>query len=72
MPAPPAVTCSGLTFAWPDGTAVFEDFSMVVSPVRPGLTTIEKSSKTVVPSGQVNVRPEQVTAGGAGMRGSLR
>jgi hypothetical protein len=42
-----------------------------ISPVRPGLTTMEKSSKTAVPSGQAKVSPEQVTAGGAGMRGSL-
>jgi len=29
MPTPsPAVVCSGLTFAWPDGTAVFTDFSL--------------------------------------------
>src|SRR3974390_3144191 len=25
---PPAVVCSGLTFAWPDGTPVFTDFSL--------------------------------------------
>jgi len=45
MPAPPAVTCSGLTFAWPDGTAVFEDFSMVVSPGRTGLIGVNGSGK---------------------------
>jgi len=48
MPAPPAVTCSGLTFAWPDGTAVFEDFSMVVSPGRTGLIGLNGSGKSTL------------------------
>src|SRR5689334_22707891 len=48
MPAPPVVTCSGLTFAWPDGTAVFEDFSMVVSPGRTGLIGVNGSGKSTL------------------------
>jgi ATPase subunit of ABC transporter with duplicated ATPase domains len=48
MPAPPAVTCSGLTFAWPDGTAVFEDFSIVVSPGRTGLIGVNGSGKSTL------------------------
>src|SRR5262252_6492904 len=48
MPAPPAVTCSGLHFAWPDGTAVFEDFSMVVSPARTGLIGVNGSGKSTL------------------------
>src|SRR5215813_2041680 len=49
MPAPaPAVTCSGLTFAWPDGTAVFKDFSMVVSPGRTGLIGVNGSGKSTL------------------------
>ena len=49
MPAPtPAVTCSGLTFAWPDGTAVFDDFSMAVSPGRTGLIGANGSGKSTL------------------------
>jgi ATPase subunit of ABC transporter with duplicated ATPase domains len=49
MSAPaPAVTCSGLTFAWPDGTAVFDDFSMVVSPGRTGLIGVNGSGKSTL------------------------
>ena len=43
MPAPsPVVTCSGLSFAWPDGTAVFTDLSLVISPGRTGLDRRER------------------------------
>src|SRR5262250_3605855 len=49
MSAPaPAVTCSGLTFAWPDGTTVFDDFSMVVSPGRTGLIGVNGSGKSTL------------------------
>jgi len=49
MRAPtPAVTCSGLTFAWPDGTAVFDDFSMAVSPGRTGLIGVNGSGKSTL------------------------
>src|SRR5215470_3141763 len=49
MSAPtPAVTCSGLSFAWPDGTAVFDDFSMVVSPGRTGLIGVNGSGKSTL------------------------
>ena len=49
MPAPtPAVTCSGLTFAWPDGNAVFDDFSMAVSPGRTGLIGVNGSGKSTL------------------------
>src|SRR5262245_16284928 len=47
MSAPtPAVTCSGLSFAWPDGTAVFDDFTMVVRPGRTGLLGVNWSAKS--------------------------
>src|SRR5215470_14864986 len=49
MRAPtPAVTCSGLTFAWPDGTAVFDNFSMAVSPGRTGLIGVNGSGKSTL------------------------
>src|SRR5690349_23136567 len=49
MPAPsPAVTCSGLSFAWPDGTAVFDDLSLVISPGRTGLIGVNGSGKSTL------------------------
>src|SRR5215467_9947119 len=49
MPAPaPAVTCSGLSFAWPDGTAVFTDFSLAIGPGRTGLVGNNGSNKSTL------------------------
>src|SRR5262249_33342099 len=49
MSAPaPAVTCSGLTFAWPDGTAVFDNFSLVIGPGRTGLIGVNGSGKSTL------------------------
>jgi ATPase subunit of ABC transporter with duplicated ATPase domains len=45
---PPAVVCSGLTFAWPDGTAVFTDFSLAVGPGRTGLIGLNGSGKSTL------------------------
>jgi ATPase subunit of ABC transporter with duplicated ATPase domains len=44
----PAVVCSGLSFAWPDGTAVFTDLSMVIGPGRTGLIGLNGSGKTTL------------------------
>ncbi|MFI8261762.1 MULTISPECIES: ABC-F family ATP-binding cassette domain-containing protein [unclassified Streptomyces] len=35
--APAFITCSALSFDWPDGTPVFEDFQLAVGPGRTGL-----------------------------------
>ena len=49
MPTPsPAVVCSGLTFAWPDGTAVFTDFSLAIGPGRTGLIGLNGSGKSTL------------------------
>jgi len=49
MSAPaPAVTCSGLTFAWPDGIAVFDNFSLVIGPGRTGLIGVNGSGKSTL------------------------
>jgi ATPase subunit of ABC transporter with duplicated ATPase domains len=45
---PPAVVCSGLTFAWPDGTAVFTDFSLAIGPGRTGLIGLNGSGKSTL------------------------
>ncbi|NUL22617.1 ABC-F family ATP-binding cassette domain-containing protein [Streptomyces lunaelactis] len=68
--APTHITCSSLTFAWPDGTGVFDDFQLAVGPGRTGLIGVNGSGKSTLlrliagdltPSGGV-VR----TAGGIG------
>jgi ATPase subunit of ABC transporter with duplicated ATPase domains len=49
MPAPsPVVTCSGLSFAWPDGTAVFTGLSLVIGPGRTGLIGANGSGKSTL------------------------
>jgi ATPase subunit of ABC transporter with duplicated ATPase domains len=49
MPAPsPVVTCSGLSFAWPDGTDVFTGLSLVISPGRTGLIGVNGSGKSTL------------------------
>ena len=49
MPAPSSVvTCSGLSFAWPDGTDVFTGLSLVISPGRTGLVGVNGSGKSTL------------------------
>jgi ABC-2 type transport system ATP-binding protein len=49
MPAPsPVITCSGLSFAWPDGTDVFTGLSLVISPGRTGLVGVNGSGKSTL------------------------
>jgi ATPase subunit of ABC transporter with duplicated ATPase domains len=49
MPAPaPVITCSGLSFAWPDGTAVFTELSLAISPGRTGLIGVNGSGKSTL------------------------
>ena len=49
MPTPsPAITCSGLTFAWPDGTPVFTDLSLVIGAGRTGLIGLNGSGKSTL------------------------
>jgi ATPase subunit of ABC transporter with duplicated ATPase domains len=49
MPTPaPALTCSGLTFAWPDGTAVFTGLSLAIGPGRTGLIGLNGSGKSTL------------------------
>jgi len=49
MSAPsPVVTCSGLSFAWPDGTDVFTGLSLVISPGRTGLVGVNGSGKSTL------------------------
>lgn len=33
---PTSLTCTSLSFAWPDGTTVFDDLQVAFGPGRPG------------------------------------
>ena len=49
MPMPaPAVVCSGLTFAWPGGTPLFTDLSLVIGRGRTGLIGLNGSGKSTL------------------------
>ncbi|WP_030021431.1 ABC-F family ATP-binding cassette domain-containing protein [Streptomyces monomycini] len=43
-----SVVCSGLGFAWPDGTPVLEDFHLTVGPGRTGLIGLNGSGKSTL------------------------
>ncbi|MFF3459080.1 ABC-F family ATP-binding cassette domain-containing protein [Streptomyces sp. NPDC002730] len=45
---PTHITCSSLTFAWPDGTGVFDDFQLAVGPGRTGLIGLNGSGKSTL------------------------
>ncbi|MEV0779297.1 ATP-binding cassette domain-containing protein [Streptomyces sp. NPDC050428] len=48
MSTSPHVTCSALSFAWPDGSVVFEDFDLAVGPGRTGLVGVNGSGKSTL------------------------
>ncbi|MFJ2441575.1 MULTISPECIES: ABC-F family ATP-binding cassette domain-containing protein [unclassified Streptomyces] len=49
MSASPAhITCTALSFAWPDGTAVFDDFQLAFGPGRTGLIGLNGSGKSTL------------------------
>jgi ATPase subunit of ABC transporter with duplicated ATPase domains len=43
-----SVVCAGLSFAWPDGTPVFDDFSLAIGPGRTGLIGVNGSGKSTL------------------------
>ncbi|MFC8829137.1 ABC-F family ATP-binding cassette domain-containing protein [Streptomyces sp. NPDC057137] len=48
MSTSPQITCSALSFAWPDGSVVFEDFQLAVGPGRTGLVGVNGSGKSTL------------------------
>ncbi len=42
------ITCTSLTFAWPDGTGVLEDFQLAVGPGRTGLIGLNGTGKSTL------------------------
>ncbi|SCK55275.1 ABC-F family ATP-binding cassette domain-containing protein [Streptomyces sp. WMMB 322] len=64
----PSVTCSGLTFRWPDGTAVLDQLSLTIGRGRTGLVGANGSGKsTLLGLLAGHLRPSQgsVTVGGS-------
>ncbi|MDT9686145.1 ATP-binding cassette domain-containing protein [Streptomyces sp. TRM76323] len=47
-PAHPALSCTGLTFAWPDGTPVLDGLDLAVGPGRTGLIGRNGSGKSTL------------------------
>ncbi|MFJ8058325.1 ABC-F family ATP-binding cassette domain-containing protein [Streptomyces sp. NPDC096142] len=43
-----SVTCTSLSFAWPDGTSVFEDLDVAFGPGRTGLVGVNGSGKSTL------------------------
>lgn len=72
-----SLTCTSLSFAWPDGTAVFDGFDVAFGPGRTGLVGVNGSGKstllkllagelapadgTVKVTGEVGYLPQNVT-----------
>ncbi|MFI1395570.1 ABC-F family ATP-binding cassette domain-containing protein [Streptomyces sp. NPDC020681] len=42
------ITCTSLSFAWPDGTVVLDDFQLAVGPGRTGLIGLNGSGKSTL------------------------
>src|SRR5689334_17165190 len=42
------ITCSGLSFAWPDDTVVFDDLTFTVGPGRTGLVAPNGAGKSTL------------------------
>lgn len=47
-PAAASIVCTGLDFAWPDGTPVLEDFPLTVGPGRTGLIGLNGAGKSTL------------------------
>lgn len=45
---PTFITCSSLSFSWPDGTEVLDDFRLTVGPGRTGLVGLNGSGKSTL------------------------
>ncbi|MCL6735722.1 ABC-F family ATP-binding cassette domain-containing protein [Streptomyces neyagawaensis] len=77
MSTPLSLTCTSLSFAWPDGTPVFEDLQIAFGPGRTGLVGVNGSGKstllkliageltptdgTVRAAGEIGYLPQNVT-----------
>ncbi|WP_086803088.1 ABC-F family ATP-binding cassette domain-containing protein [Streptomyces caniscabiei] len=48
MSTPLSLTCTSLSFAWPDGTPVFDDLQIAFGPGRTGLVGVNGSGKSTL------------------------
>ncbi|MFD6991603.1 ABC-F family ATP-binding cassette domain-containing protein [Streptomyces sp. NPDC059943] len=48
MSTSPQITCSALSFGWPDGRVVFDDLQLAVGPGRTGLVGVNGSGKSTL------------------------
>ncbi|MFK0216958.1 ABC-F family ATP-binding cassette domain-containing protein [Streptomyces vinaceus] len=65
--APAFITCSALSFDWPDGTPVFDDFQLAVGPGRTGLIGLNgcgKSTLLKLISGELTPTEGQLSVAG--------
>ncbi|MFD8792591.1 ABC-F family ATP-binding cassette domain-containing protein [Streptomyces vinaceus] len=65
--APAFITCSALSFDWPDGTPVFDDFQLAVGPGRTGLIGLNgcgKSTLLKLVSGELTPTDGQLSVAG--------
>ncbi|MFB7052131.1 ABC-F family ATP-binding cassette domain-containing protein [Streptomyces vinaceus] len=65
--APAFITCSALSFDWPDGTPVFDDFQLAVGPGRTGLIGLNgcgKSTLLKLISGELTPTDGQLSVAG--------
>ncbi|MER7397676.1 ABC-F family ATP-binding cassette domain-containing protein [Streptomyces sp. NPDC000151] len=46
--APASIVCTGLGFAWPDGTTVLDDFQLTIGPGRTGLIGLNGAGKSTL------------------------
>ncbi|WP_327408483.1 ATP-binding cassette domain-containing protein [Streptomyces sp. NBC_01281] len=46
--SPTSITCTSLSFAWPDGTDVFDDLQIAFGPGRTGLAGVNGSGKSTL------------------------
>ncbi|MCY0940376.1 ABC-F family ATP-binding cassette domain-containing protein [Streptomyces antarcticus] len=66
--APTFITCSSLSFAWPDGTPVFDGLQLAVGPGRTGLIGLNgcgKSTLLKLASGELTPTEGQLTVAGS-------
>ncbi|MEV6794500.1 ABC-F family ATP-binding cassette domain-containing protein [Streptomyces sp. NPDC051320] len=48
QPSTPHISCTALSFSWPDGTPVFDGFQLAVGPGRTGLIGVNGSGKSTL------------------------